>query len=215
MISILSPSVKPRRGRGILLCLSWILMISGLLSIGYVGLVVTDALAYQRIEMRRFESERLGPAEGIRTSASRASHSWAEGDVLGELQIPSLKLRAMVVEGDSPRILRHAVGHVPNSALPGETGNVALAGHRDSFFRPLRQIRRGDVLTFRTLRRQFRYQVQSIQIVSPDDITVLRSEQLRELTLITCFPFNYVGPAPYRFIVRAREMERAPTNENH
>jgi sortase A len=116
----------------------------------------------------------------------------------------------MVVQGDSPSILQRAVGHLPGTALPGEAGNVALAGHRDTFFRPLRDIRSGDAITFKTLDGAFRYHVESTTVVPPSDVSSLRSLGGRTLTLITCFPFYYVGAAPDRFIVRAREVETWP-----
>jgi sortase A len=94
--------------------------------------------------------------------------------------------------------------------LPGASGNVALAGHRDTFFRPLRDIRVGDQIRFQTQERSFNYVVDSIEIVTPADIRVLESSTGHELTLLTCFPFHYVGPAPKRFIVHAREVEGTP-----
>jgi sortase A len=112
----------------------------------------------------------------------------------------------MVVQGDSPGILRRAVGHIAETALPGEWGNVGLAGHRDSLFRPLRNIRAGDAITFQTLDGDFRYQVESTEVVPPGDTQVLQASRGRTLTLITCFPFDYVGSAPNRFVVHAREV---------
>jgi sortase A len=103
--------------------------------------------------------------------------------------------------------LRRAVGHLSKSALPGEWGNVALAGHRDTFFRSLRDIRLGDEIRFKTRERSFEYRVDSIEVVAPTDIRVLESSTGHDLTLLTCFPFHYVGPAPKRLIVRAREVD--------
>ena len=116
----------------------------------------------------------------------------------------------MVVQGDSPKILRRAVGHIVETAMPGGQGNVTLAGHRDTFFRPLRNIRRGDTVTLKTLEGAFQYEVESTAVVPPNDIQVLQPSAERTLTLITCFPFYYVGPAPNRFIVLARQMNSAP-----
>jgi sortase A len=119
----------------------------------------------------------------------------------------------MVVQGDSPANLRRAVGHLSKSALPGEWGNVALAGHRDTFFRPLRDIRLGDEIRFTTSLRSFEYVVESIEVVAPTDIRVLESSTGHDLTLLTCFPFYYVGPAPKRFVVRAREVNGMPQEQ--
>jgi len=122
--------------------------------------------------------------------------------------VPRLGLKAIVVQGDSPANLKRAVGHLSKSALPGEWGNVALAGHRDTFFRTLRDIRLGDEIKFKTRERSFEYLVESIEVVAPTDIRVLESSTGHDLTLLTCFPFHYVGPAPNRFVVRAREVDR-------
>ncbi|MGC0774658.1 MAG: class D sortase [Candidatus Acidiferrum sp.] len=127
--------------------------------------------------------------------------------MLGELQVPRLGLNAIVVQGDSTADLRRAVGHLSSSALPGEWGNVALAGHRDTFFRPLRDIRLGDSITIKTRARSFEYVVESIEVVAPTDIRVLEPSTGHDLTLLTCFPFHYVGPAPKRFVVRARQLD--------
>jgi sortase A len=97
--------------------------------------------------------------------------------------------------------------------LPGEWGNVALAAHRDTFFRPLRDIQAGDQIRFKTPERSFEYVVESIEVVAPRDIRVLEPSSGHELTFITCFPFHYLGPAPKRFVVRAQEVDSTPRNE--
>lgn len=137
-----------------------------------------------------------------------------EGDVIGEIQVPRLALDAMVVQGDSASNLRRAVAHISNSAMPGEWGNVTLAGHRDTFFRPLRDIRAGDQILFKTAVGAFEYRVQSVEIVGPRDTKVLQPFSGRDLTLITCFPFSFVGRAPGRFVVRATEVARAIPGQN-
>jgi sortase A len=114
----------------------------------------------------------------------------------------------MVVEGDDHRTLRRAVGHVPGTSLPGRIGNMALTGHRDTFFRPLRNIRPDDIVTLTTLNGEYRYRVRSTQVVSPENVSVLDPDQDNEiLTLITCHPFYFVGAAPDRFIVRAERIQ--------
>jgi sortase A len=113
----------------------------------------------------------------------------------------------MVVEGVDDNDLKRAVGHIPGTALPGESGNVGIAGHRDTFFRPLRSIQLDDTITVSTLQGSSRYRVVSTNVVRPEDIQVLYPTGRATLTLVTCFPFDYVGSAPKRFIVRA---DRAP-----
>jgi sortase A len=169
----------------------------GILALGYAGFVSADSQAYQALEMKKF------------SQAGRLSepHILVEGDVIGEIQVPRLGLNAIVIQGDSPANLRRAVGHLSKSALPGEWGNVALAGHRDTFFRTLRDIRLGDEIRFKTRERSFEYRVDSIEVVAPTDIRVLESSAGHDLTLLTCFPFHYVGPAPKRLVVRAREAD--------
>ena len=101
------------------------------------------------------------------------------------------------------------MGHYPSSALPGEGGNVVLAGHRDTFFRPLRNIRRGDRIILETPRATLDYRVETTAVVNPNDVAVLAPTAGNILTLVTCFPFYYIGPAPHRFIVRAKLVPRS------
>ena len=180
-----------RRAAGVLLA-------AGLLALGYAAYVVVDAKAYQAIEQRRFERARAD-----RTAAP----ALVDGGSIGEIRISRLGVRAIIVQGDSEAILQRAVGHVADTALPGEAGNVVLAGHRDTFFRPLKRVRAGDAITLKTRNGDFEYLVESTAVVRPSDIQVIQPTNGRTLTLITCFPFAYVGPAPDRFIVRARETE--------
>ncbi len=172
----------------------------GILALGYAGIVFADSHIYQDVEVQKFES----------TTASSVPHVLAQGDVMGEIQVPRLGINAIVIQGDSAADLRRAVGHLSSSALPGEWGNVALAGHRDTFFRPLRDIRVGDEIKFKTSQHIFEYRVESIEVVGPGNVRVLKATTGRDLTLLTCFPFHYVGPAPKRFVVRAREIDASP-----
>ena len=128
------------------------------------------------------------------------------------MDIPRLGLNAVFVQGDSPKILRRAVGHISETALPGDPGNVVLTAHRDSFFRPLRNIRRGDTIELKTLDGEFAYQVDWTEAVSPSDVEVLHASGGNTLTLVTCFPFYFIGPAPKRFIVRAHQIEALPAH---
>jgi sortase A len=130
------------------------------------------------------------------------------------MEVPRLGLKAIFVQGDSPRILRRAVGHIPETALPGELGNVVLTGHRDTFFRALRNIQLGDEIKIKTLDGEFEYQVKSTEVVLPRDVQVLQPSGENTLTLVTCFPFYYVGAAPKRFIVRARQIGRLPKDSS-
>jgi sortase A len=126
--------------------------------------------------------------------------------LIGRLQIPRLGVAAMVREGADERTLRQAVGHIPGTALPGKTGNVALAGHRDTFFRELRNIRRDDAIDLQTDHGTYRYVVDSTKIVGPREVGVLKASGGETLTLVTCYPFYYIGSAPKRFIVHAAQL---------
>jgi sortase A len=176
-----------------------VLFVLGGLALGYAAFGFADSHIYQAVEIRKFE----------RAASPAQANILAEGDVLGEIHISRLQIKAIVVQGDSSTDLGHAVGHLSESALPGEQGNIVLAGHRDTFFRPLRNIRQGDEITFKTGSDTFHYHVESTEIVAASDIQILAPSAGHDLTLITCFPFYFVGPAPKRFIVRATEVDRA------
>lgn len=120
----------------------------------------------------------------------------------------------MVLEGDDARTLRHGAGHIPGSAWADDAGNLAIAGHRDTFFRGLRDIRKDDEIELTTLNGSYVYRVESIQIVRAGAMQVLDKTPESVLTLITCFPFSYIGPAPDRFVVRSRQVSSNAREES-
>jgi len=126
--------------------------------------------------------------------------------IVGRIWIPKLRLSAMVREGQDAKTLRRAIGHIPATSLPGQPGNVGVAGHRDTFFRHLGDLRTGDSIGFSTTDGEFRYEVESLSVVGPEDVEVLASSQEKVLTMVTCYPFFYIGNAPKRFIVRAKQV---------
>lgn len=130
----------------------------------------------------------------------------ANDGLVGRIVIPRLNLRAIVREGVGQATLGLAAGHIPGTSLPGQPGNVGVAGHRDTLFRGLGSIRQNDLIQFETLDGRYLYEVASTQVVKPDNINVLKRQPYPELTLVTCYPFNYVGSAPDRFIVKARQV---------
>jgi LPXTG-site transpeptidase (sortase) family protein len=136
-----------------------------------------------------------------------------EGSPLGRIEISRIGLGVMIMEGIDRRTLRRAAGHLPGTPLPGQLGNVAIAGHRDTFFKPLRNIRRDDEITLTTLNESYRYRVDSTSVVEPQETHVLDDSDDAILTLVTCYPFNFVGSAPKRFIVRARTAREPWTVE--
>ncbi len=128
------------------------------------------------------------------------------GDVIGELEIPRLQMSVMVFEGDDAGILRLGAGHIPGTALSPGSGNIGIAAHRDTYFRALRVIHKNDVIALKTPAGTSRYTVTESRVVQPADVAVLDRAPGRDLTLVTCYPFFYVGPAPERFIVHARRI---------
>lgn len=132
-----------------------------------------------------------------------------EGDLLGLVSIPRWDLVATVREGVDGETLASGAGHIPGTALPGSDGNVALAAHRDTYFRPLRDVVVGDLVRLTTLDGERLYSVVSTEIVRPEDVSGLAATGDSRLTLVTCYPFSFVGSAPRRFLVRAVEIERS------
>jgi len=197
----------------------------GILALGYVGFVLVDAKLYQAYHTWRFQQDldglRLSVNRGVslplpssppslakaeRANAESLRMGGREGAPLGRIEISAIGLEVMILEGTDDATLQRAVGHIPGTSLPGQNGNVAIAGHRDTFFRPLRNIHKDDEVTLTTLNGSYRYRVDSTKIVEPEGIGVLYDSGEAILTLVTCYPFTFVGSAPQRFIVRAHRL---------
>ena len=195
-----------------LLAGQYIFIAIGVLSLAYWEMETERARRFQAREAHLFNGkpEAKRPSKDPRRPASLGS-PWTgeepiEGSVVARLTISDLSLGLIVVEGVSERDLSIGPGHIPGTSLPGETGNVGIAGHRDTFFRPLRFIRKGEIITLGTVSNVTRYQVVSTAVVGPKDTRVLYATTRDTLTLVTCYPFDFVGPAPKRFIVRAERV---------
>jgi sortase A len=159
-----------------------------------------------------------GPARAATSGVSRTADTLREQDpgsfkpvspadhVLGRIEIPRVGVSAPILEGVDDRTIRRAVGHFPETPLPPVAGNVALAAHRTTLFYGLRHIRIGDTITLTTPKGAFRYKVERTWVVDPADVSVLDASTDRILTLVTCYPFDYEGSAPKRFIVRAHAV---------
>ena len=182
------------------------------LLLGYCAFALVDAWIFQtrqnavldrQLRERRAASETSQPQSSAVPSRAPAL---AVDSLIGRIEIPRLLLSVVVVEGVDKTTLRRAVGHIPGTAMPGEAGNVGLAGHRDTFFRPLKDSKIKDQIQFSTLKGNFKYEVQSLRVVEPNNVGVLASSGENMLTMVTCYPFYYVGPAPKRWIVRARQV---------
>ena len=197
----------------------------GLLVVGAALLVwwlwvTVDGLAFEATVNRRLESLDRPMRSRPLVKVARATRREAkESGVVGRIEIPRLKLSAPVIEGTSDRALRRGVGHVEHTAFPGERGNVGLAGHRDSWFQGLKKVERGDLIRLRTPDGSFVYAVEGIRIVDPERGDLLHASHRPRLTLVTCFPFKWIGPAPQRFVVFARpydpksDGDRAASND--
>lgn len=185
-------------------CLRWtanVLFMVGVMSLGWYFVVFLQARIYGA-----YEDHRLAAWLAFPQSFGRVPHPTNRGDFIGQLDVPRIGLHAIVLEGADDGILRLGVGHVSGTALPGQAGNVSLAAHRDSFFRPLRFVRKKDEIRLTTYGGRTKYIVDWTRVVSPENIKVLRPTEHSTLTLVTCYPFHYVGSAPDRFIVRAHRV---------
>lgn len=171
--------------------------------LGYCGFVFIDTWVFEKKEHRQIDRMLT---ESVSAVAPKASPPVAQDGLIGRIEIPRVGISVAVMEGTGRLILRRAVGHISGTALPGEPGNAGIAGHRDTFFRTLREIRENDIVTLTTPRGKFRYRVVSTKVVSPNDVAVLNPGVDQVLTLVTCFPFYFVGAAPDRFIVRAERI---------
>lgn len=171
--------------------------------LGTAAWMKADALWYQREAGAELAAERTAAPAPL--AASAPSVVPAAGTPIARLLIPRLDVRAIVAEGVSDEVLRRAVGHLPGSAPIGGAGNVALAGHRDTFFRALQGIRANDRIVLEGARGgRTEYRVEWAALVEPRQVDVIEATGYPALTLVTCYPFHYVGNAPYRFVVRAR-----------
>jgi sortase A len=190
--------------------IAWTFIAGGMICLAKVGLDATRAAAYQR----QYHSALQDTATSRSSLTAAVAPSASIGEPIGWLEIPRIGVSAGVVHGDSEAVLKTAIGHLPDTPLPWTGGNSALAGHRDTFFRPLRQVRPDDMVRLKTPHGDFHYLVRETFIVDPEDVWVLDSTPAATLTLITCYPFDYVGNAPLRFIVRAERIDtsrRAPS----
>lgn len=203
-VRVLLEPPKPRApDSGALRGFRLFLLIAGLACIGYTGFVFFEA----KLHERREEQVLNQPAT---PESPRSAPELTEGMLIGRIEIPRLDVHAVVEHGVEAETLRRAVGHVPGTALPGQSGNVALAGHRDTFFRGLRNVRKDDRIRIATHDKDYEYVVESTQIVMPSAVQILKPTPERELTLVTCYPFYFIGSAPKRFIVHARQVSVTP-----
>jgi sortase A len=186
------------------------LFTGAILMLGYCAFVLVDAWMFQHRQRQNLERLRTAaPASRISpVSLAESSLPPAIGPdgLIGRIEIQRLGVSVVIVEGTDKPTLRRAAGHIVGTGFPGKPGNIGIAAHRDTFFRPLRNIQRDDIVTLTTLRGEYRYRVVSTKVVDPYDVAVLNPDGTEILTLVTCYPFYFVGSAPNRFIVRAARV---------
>jgi sortase A len=168
------------------------------------GVLALAYFVWISLSTRRYQSQQAARLRTLQQLAAQEPPATEPGDPLGKISIPRIGISAIIQEGIDERTLRLAVGHFPESPTPGKAGTVALAGHRDTFFRGLARVRLNDLIQIESTGRTYKYKVIRTYVVKASDLNVLRSSSQSDLTLITCFPFRYIGPAPERFIVQSR-----------
>lgn len=182
-----------------LLLIQRLLIGSAVFLFGYCAFVLLDTWLFQEREGRELDQQLAKEKQPM------AGEAPAKG-LIGRMKIERLGISVIVVEGTASKTLQRAAGHIRGTALPGEPGNIGISAHRDTFFRPLRNIKGNDVITVTTPNGEYQYRVVSTQIVKPTDVAVLKQTEREVLTLVTCYPFYFIGSAPDRFIVRAHRI---------
>ncbi len=194
---VLIRSARTALSHAILRATEFVCWCGGVLAVVSFLLVSWSSHTFQAREQERLER--------LQELAVQQSTS-GPGNPFGKILIPRVGVSAMIAEGIDEKTLRHAVGHFPESATPNAAGTVALAGHRDTFFRGLKDIRINDLVTLETPSGKYKYKVVRTAVVGPQHVELVRSSSQSDLTLVTCFPFHYIGPAPKRFIVQAMRI---------
>jgi sortase A len=178
----------------------------GLVMIVLAAAAIAEGWFYQWAGHREFSaallSEKRVHAAGKETDTA-VNRRPARGALLGKLQVPRLNMSVVVLEGSDDGTLKKGPGHIEETALPGELGNVGIAGHRDTHFRPLRNIQIGDKVIVTTTTSSIQYFIDTIDIITPTDMEILDPTSGPTLTLVTCYPFEFIGNAPMRYVIRA------------
>ena len=198
----------------------------GAWAFGFVCLVTWGALHAEYKSGTRYELERFAVIQAaaqqhtatpdlslwspVRISAWRSTLNDPAPPPLAVLRISKIRLEVPVLPGTDDFTLNRALGYIPGTALPGTDGNSGIAGHRDGFFRGLKDIGPGDAIEIETPGTKEMYRVERVWIVDPDDVSVLDTTPARSITLVTCYPFYFIGPAPQRYIVRAVRVDDSP-----
>lgn len=183
--------------------LSFGLLAFAVCALGYLAYVYLDRATYQAAEEKKFQALMASAQGGEQGGGAR---SYADGSI-GRLTIEAADVSVLVGPASDDLSLRRGAGHIGGTKWPGQRGNVGIAGHRDEAFRGLRKLRVGDRIRLETPRGSFSYAVESLRTVSPQRVDVLGDSDYQTVTLVTCYPFDYIGSAPLRFVVRARDRK--------
>jgi sortase A len=231
----LTPAVANRRDRDHLrIWLGRMLLALGLTLLGLYGAARFESLLSLHAALDRFDTiaaaskaesnqsgGNLDPSrvdfslwDGRRVRAYEKSLNAQFGAPLAVLRISKIGLEVPLLDGTNGLTLNHAVGRIPGTAQPGEPGNIGIAGHRDGFFRGLKDVGIGDTIDLEAAEESYTYVVDEINIVSPDDVNVLRPRSAPSLTLVTCYPFHFIGSAPQRFVIHASRRGFEPQKYN-
>ncbi len=198
---------------GILLIAAWIAAYAHKTVLSHRDLVRFESALHARVTPARVLPGEAPPDQTLwskeRVRAYEESLRQKSSDPLAILRIPKIGLEVAVLDGTDDLTLNRAVGHIADTPKPGENGNVGIAGHRDGFFRGLKDVAPGDTMELETLAGKETYRVDDIWIVNPEDVHVLDPTPGRAITLVACYPFYFVGSAPKRYIVRAVPQEPA------
>lgn len=188
------------------------MLVAGVVLGLWAAFVMVQNWYYARVPVPGVSEVRELPGEdpGKPVGTSGRPERTERGSWLARLEAPSVRLTATVLEGSDDRTLRRAAGHIEYTPLPGSRGNIGIAGHRDTTFRALRDVKVGDPLMLTTADRTYEYRVSRTWIVEPTDVDVLDPTERAALTLVTCYPFSFIGSAPKRYIVRADLVAERP-----
>jgi sortase A len=221
-----NPARQAPRLRGIAFRAERTALVFGVAALAFWGAANLAGIAGARQDLERFAAIRVASSQQPlaqtptpdlrlwdleRAHARRTAFTEPAHPPLGILRISKIRLEVAVLPGTDDFVLNRAVGHIEGTALPGTDSNSGIAGHRDGFFRGLKDLAIGDAIELETLEGREMYRVERTWIVDPEEVSVLEPTPIRALTLVTCYPFYFLGSAPQRFIVRAvREETRIP-----
>jgi sortase A len=179
-----------------------------LLALG-VGLSVYVGSQYWEMYYTQRQLQAQWEKQAVLATTSPGLPKLSAEEALTRVSIPKIGLDAIVVEGATHKQLSIGPAHIKNTAMPGETGNAVITGHRDTFFRHVYELQKGDIIYVRRNGEVFKYEVTGKKIVKPEDLSVLKQTENAQLTLITCYPTYYIGPAPDRLVVFSKLVDHA------